>query len=366
MSMKVKNILADLKVYGKSFARSREGLFFTFVFPIVLIAIFGAIFSGNGGSTVPLYVQNMDGGAPAAQQLLAGLNSTHLVTIHMIPGSVNVTAYVSEHSITAALVIPSNFSSVIGGGGSVYLPFYNNPTVTSSQIAGQAIGAVVQQFNLNISQAHNVIFVRPYANSVVAKGYVDFLIPGLIGFTILTTPMFSVTFIVSSYKKDKIFRQLSLTPLTRGEWLLSKFLWYIIISGLSAALMIGFGVFAFNARVSLDLFLVPFILIGVFMFVSLGTFAGAIAKTEEGAAVIGNIITFPMMFLSGTFFPISIMPNWLQSIAHFLPLYYVIDGLNAVMVYTNYAAAYADMVISFIISAAFFVLAMLTFSWKES
>ncbi len=364
--MRLKNIFADLSVYGRSFARSREGLFFTFVFPIVLIAIFGAIFSGNGGGAVPLYVQNMDGTSPAAQQLMAGLNSTHLVTIRFIPTNVNITEYISQHSITAALVIPATFGTDVGSGTAVSLPYYNNPTVSSSQIAGQAIGIVVQQINLNLSNAHDVIYVRSYANSVVAQGYVDFLIPGLIGFTILTTPMFSVTFIVSNYKKDKIFRQLSLTPLTRGEWLLSKFTWYIIVSALSAALMIGFGFLAFDARVSLDVFLVPLILIGVFMFVSLGTFAGSVAKTEEGASVIGNIITFPMMFLSGTFFPISIMPAWLQGVAHFLPLYYVIDGLNAVMVYTNYTAAIVDMAIAFTISIAFFILAMLTFSWKEN
>ncbi len=364
--MRLKNILADLSVYGRSFARSREGLFFTFVFPIVLIAIFGAIFSGNGGSSVPLYVQNMDGNSPAAQQLLAGLNSTHLVSIRFVPSDANITRYVSENSITAALVIPSTFGQSITSGAPVSLPFYNNPTVSSSQIAGQAIGIVVQQINLNLSNAHNTIYVRSYADSVVAQGYIDFLIPGLIGFTILTTPMFSVTFIVSNYKKDKIFRQLSLTPLTRGEWLFSKFLWYIIVSVLSAALMIGVGVLLFDARVTINLYLAPLLLIGVFMFVSLGTFAGAVAKTEEGAAVIGNIITFPMMFLSGTFFPISIMPVWLQTVAHFLPLYYVIDGLNAVMVYTNYASANLDILISLAISIAFFILAMLAFSWKEA
>lgn len=352
-------------MYGRSFVRSREGLFFTFVFPIVLIAIFGSIFSGSGNSAVPLYVQNMDGNSPASQQLLTGLNHTHLVSIKFIPAGVNVTRYVSEHSITSALVIPSDFGSSLLSGTPVSLPYYNNPTVSSSQIAAQAIGVVVQQINMNLSSSHNVVFVQSYANSVVAEGYVDFLIPGLIGFTVLTTPMFSVTFIVSNYKKDKIFRQLSLTPLTKGEWLLSKFIWYILVSALSAALMIGFGVLAFDARVSINIFIVPLVLIGVFMFVSLGTFAGAVAKTEEGAAVIGNIVTFPMMFLSGTFFPISIMPQWLQAIARFLPLYYVIDGLNAVMVYTNYASALVDILISFAISAAFFVMALLTFSWKE-
>ncbi len=363
--MKVSRVMSALMIYFRNFVRSREGVFFTFIFPIILIVMFGSIFSGGTGGSVPLYVQNLNGTTNITSEFLAALNHTHLVKVHMIPASVNVQVYVTKHSVTAALVIPSTFDASVRDNATVSLPFYYNPTQSSSQIAGQAINLVVENFNARLSGSHSIISVSQNTNSVVATSYIDYLIPGLIGFTILTSPMFQMTYVVSSYKKEKIFRQLSLTPLTKGEWLFSRFTGSFIIALLSAALMITTGVALFHAHVILTPLMLPFILMGVVLFVSLGTLAGAVAKTEEGASVLGNIITFPMMFLSGTFFPVSTMPSWLQGIAHVLPLYYIIDGLNSVMIYKNGPEALLDIVVSTVLAAVFFVAAMAVFSWKE-
>jgi ABC-2 type transport system permease protein len=363
--MKASRILSDVVIYFKNFTRGREGVFFTFIFPIILIAIFGSIFSGGVGGNVPLYVQNINGPTNITAEFLSALNHTHLVSVHMIPVNANIQTYVTRNSITAALVIPKNFTAAVQSNSTTSMPFYYNPTQSSSQIAAQAINLVVQNFNTRLSGVHNIISVSENTNSVIATSYIDYLIPGLIGFTILTSPMFTMTYLVSSYKKEKIFRQLSLTPLTKSEWIFARFIGSFIIALLSAAEMIAAGVFLFHAHVTLTLLILPFILIGVVLFVSLGTLAGAVARTEEGASVIGNIISFPMMFLAGTFFPVSTMPLWLQAIAHVLPLYYIIDGLNSVMIYSNTASALLDMAVSITLAIAFFLIAMSVFSWKE-
>lgn len=364
--MKLKNIIADLRVYARNYMRSTTAVFFVFIFPLILMLIFGSIFSGNGTSSVPLYVQNMDSSGNMSTQFITALNDTQIVSLHMIPDNVSIQSYISEHSISAALYIPQNFSSdLLLPGGTVNLTFYNNPAISTSAVAQSAISFTVQVFNNRISSTVPVLFVNSASVSTHATKYVDFLIPGLIGLVILTSPMFSMTFIVSSYKKDKIFRQLSLTPLTKSEWFLSKFIWYLIISALSAIEIIAVGVFVFDSTLSLSSIMIPFIIVGVFMFTSLGILAGSVSRSEESASVIGNIITFPMMFLSGTFFPISIMPSWLQTFAHVLPLYYIIDGLNSVTVYSNYSSALLDIVVSVAVAVVIFVLMILKFSWKE-
>ena len=101
------------------------------------------------------------------------------------------------------------------------------------------------------------------------------------------------------------------------------------------------------------------------MFVSLGMLVGTVSTSVESAAVVGNLITFPMMFLSGTFFPVSTMPAYLQNIAHVLPLFYVIQGLNNVMIYGNDAAALTDIAVLAVLSAVIFVLAVRFFKWRE-
>jgi ABC-2 type transport system permease protein len=177
--------------------------------------------------------------------------------------------------------------------------------------------------------------------------------------------MFSLVNISSEYKKTKLFKQLSLTPLTKMEWLASKVLWYIVLTAMSFLLMVTVGVLAFGAHVTLTVWLIPFLILGPMLFASLGMLVGTVTKNPETAGIIGNIVTFPMMFLSGTFFPISIMPQYLQSIAHVLPLYYVIEGLNNVMVYANYSGAVIDLAVIGVITVIIFAAAVRLFKWRE-
>ena len=230
--MRIRNIVAELKIYGKNYMRSRTALFFVFIFPLLFMLIFGSIFSGGNSSPTPLYVQNLDGNSTLASQFIAALNDTHIVSIRTIPASVNITKYISENSISSALLIPQGFSQDYVQGMQVNLTYYFNPSQSTSAVAQQAIQFVVQAFNNQGSTASGNISVSTASVSFKATNTSDYLIPGLIGLVILTSPMFSMTFVVSSYKKNKIFRQLSLTPLSKGEWFISKFFWYLIISAL--------------------------------------------------------------------------------------------------------------------------------------
>jgi ABC-2 type transport system permease protein len=87
-------------------------------------------------------------------------------------------------------------------------------------------------------------------------------------------------------------------------------------------------------------------------------------KTQT-AGVVGNIVTFPMMFLSGTFFPISYMPEYLRNIAHILPLYYVVEGLNNAMVFNNIPGLLFDVGVVAIITVVIFAFAIKPFKWRE-
>jgi ABC-2 type transport system permease protein len=177
--------------------------------------------------------------------------------------------------------------------------------------------------------------------------------------------MFSLVNISSEYKKNKLFKQLSLTPLTKMEWLISKVMFYIALTVAGFLLMVTVGVFAFGANVNINAGLIPFLVLGPMLFASLGMLVGTVTKNPETAGVIGNIVTFPMMFLAGTFFPISSMPEYLQAFAHVLPLFYVTEGLNNVMVYNNMSAALVDIAVLAVLTVVIFVLAIKLFKWRE-
>jgi ABC-2 type transport system permease protein len=357
----IDRIWADLKVTSRGFIRSRVGLFFALIFPMILILLFGAIFSGSSGPT-NAYVQDLDS-TPLSAKLISSLNSTNIVTLTSVPAADNFSQYLLSHSSSDGIIIPQGFQAKFSVGIPVNVIIYGNPASSSSAIISGVTRGVINQFNLGTTAP--VIGVNDLTIKSQNLKYIDFLIPGLIGFSILTSPMFAMVNITSQYKRDKLFKQLSLTPLTKGEWLISKVLWYWFITIISFLIMCGVGIYAFGAHIELTLAIIPFLLIGPLLFVSLGMLVGTISNSVESAAVVGNLITFPMMFLSGTFFPVSSMPHYLQTIAHVLPLFYIIDGLNNVMTFNNLNSALVDMGVVFVIGAITFALAVRFFKWRE-
>ena len=373
MAFSFTRMAAELRTYARGNLRSREGFFFTLIFPIILILLFGAIFSSGGTSQTTIYVQNLDSG-PVSTAFISALNSTSNncssnatvgLCLRPVSASENFSQYLSSKSVSDGIVIPSGFSAAYAASPRqpVNVTLYGNPASTTSAIVSGITREVVNAFNLNGQPGSLGVSTRTAASS--SYKYIDFLIPGLIGFSALTSPMFALVNISSVYRRDKVFKLLSLTPLTKTEWLLSKIIWYIGTTVVSFILMSAVGVYVFGAHISLTWGIAMFLVIGPFFFVSLGMLVGTISNSPESAAVVGNLVTFPMMFLSGTFFPVNSMPAYLQSIAHVLPLFYMIDGLNNVMIYGNYGPALFDVGLLVVISVVVFALAVRFFRWRE-
>ncbi|MCL4308323.1 MAG: ABC transporter permease [Candidatus Thermoplasmatota archaeon] len=370
--MNGRRILADLKVTARGYLRNPIALFFSLIFPLILILLFGLIFANTGATAATLYTENFDHASPVSQEFLSGLNQTHLVTVQVINTSTgNLSVWLGQNDNPVGLVIPAGFGQNYTQHIATNVTLYVNPQDAGAAGSAEgAVQAVENEFNLHAAcQSTNgtcspVLGYIPQSVGKTYFTYIDYLVPGLIGFSILTSPMFSMVDVTSSYRKEGIFRQLSLTPLTRDEWLASRVIWYTILTFLAAAIMLGFGIGVFGAKVTISVWMVPFLLVGPLLFVSLGMLAGSIARTPESAAVIGNIITFPMMFLAGTFFPVSEFSPGLQVVAKVLPLYYVIDGMNQVLLFQNYARALTDFVIVLGIAVVFFAAAVYLFRWK--
>ena len=371
MAFSAGRMLAELKVSAKGNIRSREGFFFTLVFPIILILLFGAIFAGGGVSQTTVYVQNLDSG-PVAASFIGALNSTSNgcsaaassgLCLRPVSPSANFSQYLSSRSASDGIVIPQGFSAAFEAKQRVNVTVFGDPASTTSAIVSGITREVVNAFNLNGNPS--VVGVATRTAGASNYKYIDFLIPGLIGFSALTSPMFALVNISSTYRRDKVFKLLSLTPLTKTEWLISKIIWYMGTTIVSFILITIVGTYAFGAHIALNWGIGVFVLLGPFFFVSLGMLVGTVSNSPESAAVVGNLVTFPMMFLSGTFFPVSSMPAYLQEVAHVLPLYYMIEGLNDVMIYGNYGPALLDAGLLVVVSVVTFVLAVRFFRWRE-
>jgi ABC-2 type transport system permease protein len=125
------------------------------------------------------------------------------------------------------------------------------------------------------------------------------------------------------------------------------------------------GILVFHMTVNITPLAIIAIIACSFLFSGMGMLIGRFVKEEETADTAGGAISFPMMFLAGTFFPLEQMPQFLQTIAHVLPLYYVNEGLRNSMIYMNQNEALINTVAVVIFAAVFFIAGVLTMKWKE-
>lgn len=362
--MRPKHVLVDLKGQARSFFRVKSNLFWVFAFPLLLIIIFGAIFSNLGSEAVTLNVQDLDQG-PGSQQLLAALNETGMVKIKFISPSADLDQYIKDNSLAHVMVIPANYSSNLASNLTAPVELRLDETVSTSQWAFNSVNGVIDAFNLQMAGGEQKISLE--VGSIVQKRFtfLDFFVPGIIGLTIMTTCVFNVQGTISRFRTNGIFRKLATTPMTPFEWLLSRILWHLFISFLTLAVIMGFGVLIFGMNMSVNLPVVLMIVAGSAMFSALGMIVARFVKNEETASMAANAITFPMMFLSGTFFQLEMMPAYLQQVAAVLPLTYMSQGLRDAMVYDNQAGAYFNLAVVAVIGVIFVIVAVLITRWEE-
>jgi len=366
------HILTDVKNYGKQYLRSKIGLFFALIFPILLILVFGAIFSGTGNIQIDLHVQNLDQG-PMGESFVDAMNNTSAFNIIKIPVTEDINEYIKNKSLTVAVVVPENFSAEIGlrlanpnATGLVNITVYGDPSKTTYSMVLGAAGAVTNGMNFGLAGAHPIVgsVGKPIAQTSKFN-YMDFYLPGIIGMTVMTNALFAMTANCAEYRQRNYFKLLATTNIKKWEWLVSKFIFYAILLSFALVLTYLVGRLVFDMQSVLTPMAFVLIAVGAFTFTAMGMLLGVFIKDPEGASAIANAIGFPMMFLSGTFFPLEIMPSYLQGIASVLPLTYLNNGLRDTMVYFNDGNALINLAVVFVVGMIFFVLASRLMSWKE-
>ena len=366
------HLLTDVVHFGKQYMRSKIGLFFAIIFPILLILVFGAIFSGTGSSKIDLHIQNLDQG-PIGESFVKAMNNTSAFNIIKVPISENISEYIKNKSLTVAIVVPENFSAEIGlrqdfpnTTGLVDVTVYGDKSKTTYSIVFGATTAVTNGMNFALAGAHPI--VGSVEKSIVQNSkftYMDFYLPGIIGMTVMTNALFAMTANCAEYRQRNYFKLLATTNLKKWEWLVSKFIFYAILLSFALVLTYLVGRMAFDMQSVLTPMAFALIAVGAFTFTAMGMMVGVFIKDPEGASAIANAIGFPMMFLSGTFFPLEMMPSYLQAIASMLPLTYLNNGLRDTMVYFNEGSALVNLGVVFVTGLVFFVLASRLMSWKE-
>lgn len=194
----------------------------------------------------------------------------------------------------------------------------------------------------------------------------SYYLPGLTAAFVMTNGVIGLTSAGSELKRDGVLRRLSATPLTKLEWLLGNLLSQIILAFALAAVMLALGFALYDASVLINAYSAVMLFLGALLFSGVGMLLAGLIKDPEVASGLSNLIAFPMMLLSGTFWPISSMPSYLQTVANALPLTYFADGLRNPMVSADFSAAFTDLAVVTIFAIVLTMLGARFTQWKES
>ncbi|WP_332694423.1 ABC transporter permease [Halalkalibacter lacteus] len=316
--------------------REKQAWFWGIFFPVILMVIFMTIFSGNSDSefsaNVAIVNENPNATSDMLLQQISRIPVLEMETNEPVSRE-EADEMVKDKDVHAAIVLPESEDAT-----SLLLVVNkeNEEGVTTQALSGM-LNHFVQEANLyavGATPTYELQF-ESISSGSTELSYTDFLLTGMIALAIAQGGMFGMVDLVEMRRKGLI-KRLRMTPANMHLFGLSDMIMRLLFSVIQIILLSIIGVFIFGANLYINFpsLLIVFLL-GALSFNALGYFFSSFSKTTEAYMGVANISSFLMMFLSGVFFPIETMPEWIQPISNVLPLTYFVDGLRESMVYST-------------------------------
>ncbi|MBA2632859.1 MAG: ABC transporter permease [Chloroflexi bacterium] len=318
---------------ARMFIRNRAAVFFSLFLPLIIMLIFGVL-NFEGSTSISLGI--VDEAENEASATLADRLAEYDY-LEITDGEREAElAALEEGDRGFVVVIPAGWAPPAPGSESGLVAYASNADPAQAQVGQgllqQAVGQAL--FAPGGSGGGESSFAAPLRfESVESRdlGYIDFLVPGIVGMTIMQLGLFGVAFGFVQLKRTGALRRLFATPTSPAYFLSAQVLSRLIIGIVQVAILFGVGIW-FGLQMFGDyLSLLVVVLIGSAIFLAVGFAIAGWAKNEDQAAPVANLISLPMMFLSGVFFPREAMPDFLAAVTQFMPLTYVNEALRAIV-----------------------------------
>jgi ABC-2 type transport system permease protein len=316
----------------KEFSRNRFAMFWTIAFPVFFMLLFGVIFSGGGDSSYRIGVAVEDPGRIGSALVQAFQNVDILEVTEGSPD--DLLAKLKHGDLNAVVVVPDGVSAAVMSGKTADIEVDYDP---SNQVTSQILLTVVEKVLGGVEQglAGRTALLAVQTETITATSLrtIDFLVPGILAMAIMQLGLFATAPPLVQMREQQVLRRLGATPLSRTMLLAAQVALRITIGLVQTALIILVGALVFQVQIVGNLlFLAGFVVLGALSFVCLGYFISTWGKTQEGVNGASQFINFPMMFLSGLFFPVDSMPHWIRPVVDAMPLTYLADAFRQIMV----------------------------------
>jgi len=380
MKKTLSNIWQITKKDLLEFSRDHIRLMTFIIMPIFMMILTGFIFPSQSSlKNVPIGIADLDKKETSqkiidAIQEISMSDSYRAFNIKMYKDIETIKEGIKKQDINGGLVIPTDFSSNILSNQQTTLIIVEDQS--SPQISGlitQVFEKLIDNFSqqLSIQKVETILvaynqtrspkispraIVQPLLSKIEGlipgnPNYFEFVAPGIMAQIVMTAVLTGLAASVSREKEQGTLDGILISPISRLAIILGKALSQSIRGLVQGIIVMLLVVFIFNVTIHGNLLLVILLLLlGIFSFVGLGILVSAFTSEQETATQLLFMFQFPMLFLSGVFFPIQQMPEFMQKISHLIPLTYAVEALRKVMVL---GAGIADVKSELIILLAF-------------
>jgi ABC-2 type transport system permease protein len=387
----MKKILSDLWQIAKKdlleFRRDRIRLVTFIIMPIFMMILTGFIFpSQNSVKNISIGITNQDNQTVSNQlqttiENLAPANNQKAFKVKTYSDLEAIKNGIKKQEVNGGLVIPSDFSAKLNSNQQaevIIVEDQSNPQI--SALATQALSQVVNAFSQQVgTQKINQIlatrvqvqgtsaqsFIQPIITKLEGlipgeTNYFEFVAPGIMAMVVMTAVLTGLAASVAREKEQGTLDGIMIAPISRLSIILGKATSQSIRGLIQGIIVMLLAIFLFGVTIHGNIFLVFLLLVlGIFSFVGLGILVSAAASEQETATQLLFMFQFPMLFLSGVFFPIQQMPAIMQKIAYVLPLTYAIQALRKVMILgAGIMAVRTELIILLVFGAVTLIIAV--------
>ncbi len=320
--------LSITKASLRSIVRNPSSIIFTLLFPLIFIIVFG--FIGGGGSRFDIGFYNSSNNN---NQLYHSIITAENFKIEETLPDSDLDMKLEKGEIDAIFNIVKNPEGIA--------PEYvlhlktNKSKPERSSLVKLVAAQLINNFNMTLVKDKPPVAV---IKQTVVEGRIfktiDFILPGQLGFSILSAGVFGTAFVFISLRETLVIKRFFATPINRKNIVIGEAISRLIFSISGAVIIIAIGHFFFgftliNGFITF-LNMLAVSAIGLIVFLGFGFVVSNIAKNMNAVPPIANLITLPQFLLAGTFFSIDVFPPWLQPVSRALPLTYLNDALRKI------------------------------------
>ncbi|UII56411.1 ABC transporter permease [Cytobacillus spongiae] len=355
--------LAQLRI----FARNKQVLFFTLMFPVILMLALGSFVGGD--STVSLSVGVVDEDQSSeSTELTELLEKNEGIEVQEYESVEEGKDAVESGDIQLLTEIQKGYGNQLADGEEAFaLPvYYNEKNLAAAELGLTVLNGIIDQYSKELVNYEPLVVIEKIGIEALNIRYVDFLVPGIVAMMIMSNNMNGVAGQISAWRERGILRRMQGTRLKASTFIAAQITARLLLNGTQALLVVLIANLVFDIQVVGSwLALIFFIVLGTLAFMALGFIIAGIAKNPESAGPIAGFATFPMLFLGGVFFPISNMPDFIQPIVNVLPIAHLSSALRETM---NLGTPFLELAPELLILTGWlvggFMLASYVFKWE--